>query len=132
MAIACPSDSPAPGRSTIVVVEDEVIVRLMLAEHLRAHGYAVVEAADADEALSVLGSSVKVDLVFTDVHMPGALDGIGLAHRVHATYPGVKIVMGSGQVWHTKPREALDGFFAKPYDLPKLVAHIGVLLAGER
>ncbi len=63
----------------IRVVEDEVSVRLMMADELRSKGFAVVEAANVEEALAILESSTRVGLVLTDLQMPGAMDGLGLA-----------------------------------------------------
>jgi CheY-like chemotaxis protein len=85
----------APG-STILVVEDEILVRLMIAEELRGQDYNVVEAASADEARSVLQSGVKIDLVLTDIWMPGSIDGAGLVHLIRVERPALKVVLASG------------------------------------
>lgn len=83
---------------TILVVEDEVLIRLEVCDYLRDCGYQVVEAATADEALAILGSDVRVDLVFSDVQMPGRLDGFGLAHWIRANRPELKVLLTSGLV----------------------------------
>jgi CheY-like chemotaxis protein len=85
----------APG-STILVVEDEILVRLMIAEELRGQDYNVLEAASADEACSVLQSGVKIDLVLTDIRMPGSIDGAGLVHLIRVERPALKVVLASG------------------------------------
>ncbi|MFC5085869.1 response regulator [Microvirga arabica] len=88
------SDTPAP---TILVVEDEVLVRLVIADYLRECGYKVYEAVNAGEALEVLQSSrVPIDVVFSDVQMPGEIDGFGLARWVRANKPGVQVILTSG------------------------------------
>jgi CheY-like chemotaxis protein len=88
------SDAPAP---TILVVEDEVLVRLVIAEYLRECGYKVYEAVNAGEALEMLQSSgVPIDVVFSDVQMPGEIDGFGLARWVRANEPGVQVILTSG------------------------------------
>src|SRR5438309_9679205 len=86
----------AVARPTVLVVEDEVLVRLMIADELRRHGLNVIEACTADEAMSVLQSSVPVNLLLTDLQMPGQLDGWALASLVHRAFPQIKIVVASG------------------------------------
>jgi CheY-like chemotaxis protein len=79
------------------VVEDEVLVRLVIAEYLRECGYKVYEAVNAGEALEMLQSSgVAIDVVFSDVQMPGEMDGFGLARWVRANKPGVQVILTSG------------------------------------
>jgi len=121
----------AEDHATILVVEDEVLVRIMVADELRAQGYTVIEATNASEAISVLHSSMRIDLVLTDIRMPGDLDGLGLARMMRSEYPLVKVVMASGRKPDTEEDDVGDGFFFKPYDLPKLVSHIKSLLIGE-
>ena len=87
--------TPSPER-TILVVEDEVLVRLVIAEYLRECGYRVHEAAHAQEAIAVLESpDVTIDIVFSDVVMPGNLDGFGLARWVRAHRPHVEVILTS-------------------------------------
>jgi CheY-like chemotaxis protein len=122
--------TPTRGAAAILVVEDEILVRAMVTDELRDQGYTVIEAADADEALAILHSNVRVDLLLTDVRMPGTLDGVGLARLVRAEHPTVKVVMASGQMMpDTDVGKTVDGFFAKPYDVPRLIERINALLA---
>jgi CheY-like chemotaxis protein len=87
---------PSPSQ-TILVVEDEVLIRLVIAEYLRECGYKVYEAAHADEALAVLQSpDVPIDIVFSDVVMPGRMDGFGLARWIRANRPDVHVILTSG------------------------------------
>jgi DNA-binding response OmpR family regulator len=82
---------------TVLVVEDEVLIRLVIADYLRECGYRVHEAANADEAVAVLEApEVEVHLVFSDVIMPGSMDGFGLARWVRANHPRVDVVLTSG------------------------------------
>ena len=74
-------------RATILVVEDELLIRLMIADALRAAGFSVIEAMNADEALAVLRAGVSIDLVMTDIRVPGPTDGLGLADTVRPTWP---------------------------------------------
>jgi DNA-binding response OmpR family regulator len=119
----------ARDRPSILVVEDEVLVRIGIAEELREQGFTVIEAAHADEALAVLQSDTPIDLVLTDVQMPGPLNGIGLARIVRAQFPGIRILVASGRVPQPDTTEGtIDGFFAKPYDYVLLIARIRLLL----
>jgi two-component system, response regulator PdtaR len=110
-----PSDRP-----TILLVEDEILVRLWTADELRDAGFRVVEAANADEALTRLHDGGPVDLLMTDIRMPGSMDGLGLARTVHAEWPGLKIVVASAHM-QAAAGDTIDAFFGKPYD-PAIVA----------
>jgi DNA-binding response OmpR family regulator len=80
----------------VLVVEAEVLIRLVLADYLRECGYRVFEAAHAEEAVEVLESpDVSVDVVFSDVQMPGSMDGFSLARWVRANKPGVQVILTS-------------------------------------
>ena len=98
---------------TILVVEDEVIIRLLVCDVLREAGLRVVEAANADEALAYVRSDRRVELVFTDVKMPGSMDGTALARQLREEFPHIKVVMTSG---HLTPDDVEGTFLiAKPY-----------------
>jgi DNA-binding NtrC family response regulator len=114
--------SAAPDRPTVLVVEDEVLIRLMIADELRSHGLSVIEAANADEALTVLESSIVVDLLFTDVRMPGSIDGIRLVQLAQMARPGIKVVITSGH--GPALSSTVDAFFPKPYDMAAVVSGI--------
>jgi CheY-like chemotaxis protein len=121
----------APRSVAVLVVEDEIMVRLMVADDLRDAGFVVIEAANADEALTVLRSSAPVDLVLTDIRMPGSLDGLALASAVRETWPDLKIIVASGD-FPARPRpEIVDATFSKPYDIPRLIRRIKELLSGS-
>lgn len=116
----------ARSNRTVLIVEDEVLVRLMIAEELRRAGYDVIEAANADEALDALAHITSVSLVITDIRMPGSMDGLRLARLVRSEYPATRILLTSGNF----PNVAIDhdGFFLKPYDACKMIHHIKTLL----
>ena len=119
------------GRPTILVVEDEILVRMVIADRLREANYKVIESSNGDQAIAVLRSDTKVHAVISDVRMPGSLDGIGLAKVVKSELPEVKIVLVSG---HLRPLDhlvELDGFFAKPYDVDRVIRHVQALLQQE-
>jgi len=117
-------------RPTILVAEDEVLLRMMIADQLRSAGYSVVEAASAQEALDVLAHCFDVKLILSDVRMPGSMDGVGLARLVRSEYPGVKVLLTSG---HSPAIDAVehDGFFPKPYDPAQIIIHIKTFVSEE-
>ena len=120
-----------PRERTILVVEDEVLVRLALAETLRDRGYAVVEAANADEALSVLASSVPIDVVLTDVNMPGSLDGVALGRYVRMTWPELKLIVVSGRAVPVAVMDAAHAFLPKPYEPQRVLNAIDAVLSDD-
>ena len=127
------SDDPVPAPPpTILIVEDEVLVRALVASYLRECGFDVVEAANADEAIRVLEAGMRVDIVFSDVNMPGSMDGFGLAQWLRRERPGLKIILTSGAARTAKEAGELcehGPLLAKPYDHAELARHIRALLA---
>ncbi|HTJ02907.1 MAG TPA: response regulator [Methylovirgula sp.] len=109
-----PQARPQSGELRVLVLEDEVLIRLAIAEELRAQGLVVIEAVNADEAWSYLKAGGHIDLVFTDVCMPGSMDGREFANRVRGTYPEIHIVMTSGQKMALTEEEVAH-FLPKPY-----------------
>ncbi|CAN5401994.1 hypothetical protein BH09PSE3_BH09PSE3_28110 [soil metagenome] len=109
--------------ATVLVVEDEVLIRLLISDELRDTGLTVVEAGNASEALSYLASDPSVALVFTDVNMPGEMDGLALARQIARDYPAVKILVTSG---HLHPTEGVQNIplITKPYNLRDTVTRI--------
>jgi len=126
------SDEPVPAPlPTVLVVEDEILVRMVIAAYLRDGGFDVVEAGNADEAVRVLEASVRVDIVFSDVNMPGSLDGIGLAQWLRRERPGLEIILTSGAAQGVKDASDLCAhapILAKPYDYVELVRQFRALL----
>ena len=115
----------APGGRTspvVLVVEDEFLVRIVAAESLEAEGFSVVTATTAHEALDCLADGDDIAAVFTDVEMPGTLNGLGLARIVHARWPWIRIVVTSGRA-HVAVGEMPPGacFLPKPYRSSTLV-----------
>ncbi len=102
---------------TVLIAEDEFIIRLTIAEFLRDEGYDVIEAGNADEALDVFRSGIAVDLLFTDVRMPGTMDGCELAQRVRAEWPSTPIIITSAYAESLlSARSASEDFVVpKPY-----------------
>ena len=89
---AAPSAKP-PSASTILVVEDEVLIRMTICQYLRECGYSVVEAVNADEALQVLKSDVLIHIVLSDVAMQGSIDGFGLAKWIRNNKKGLEVIL---------------------------------------
>ena len=127
------SDEPMPAPPpTVLVVEDDVLVRMVVAAYLRECGFNVVEAGDAREAIRVLETDIQVDIVFSDVNMPGDMDGFGLAQWVRRERPGLKIILTSGAARTAKEAGHLcehGPILAKPYDHGDLERKIRALLA---
>ena len=108
-------------------VEDEALIRTVMAEGLRDEGFTVIEAADAAEALAVLASGLPVDILFTDVRMPGTMDGLALARVVTRTRPDIGVIVTSGHVVD-RPAELAEPILPKPYLIPEAVRRIRRIL----
>ena len=121
--------SQACKRRVVLIVEDEPLVRLVGADVLSDAGFDVIEAANAQEALEVLYTCPDVRVVFTDVEMPGSLDGVGLAWRIRELWPHIGVLITSGR-WRpmaaTIPQE--DHFVAKPYSAAVLVDNVAACM----
>ena len=115
-------------QSTVLVVEDEVLIRLMIADALRAEGITVIEASNGDEAMQVLQSALPVQLLLTDIRMPSALDGLALAHAARVARPGLKLIVASSQVSRDEVAGLADAFFSKPYHLNAIVDRVKSLV----
>jgi DNA-binding response OmpR family regulator len=116
---------------TILVVEDEVLIRLPLAEYLRDCGYRVFEASNVAEAKAVLDADTPVDLVFSDVNMPANENGFSLASWIRQRYPDTKVLLTSGIANATRKAAELceDGpLLAKPYSHDGVLQRIQALL----
>ena len=103
-------------RPVVLVVEDEFLIREYAVEMVNEAGFEAIEAANADEAIGILECRSDIRIVFTDVHMPGSIDGLKLAHAVRDRWPPIKLIVTSGQM--TLPESALPTggrFFSKPY-----------------
>jgi CheY-like chemotaxis protein len=117
---------------TVLVVEDEPVVRATIAEYLRQCGYRVLEAGNVDEAITALNTDPGINVVFSDVQMPGKMDGWALARRVRQACPSIKVILTSGLVRATEAAGDLceDGpLMQKPYKAAELERRIRMLLA---
>lgn len=120
-----------PGMAVILVVEDEALIRMVIADHLRDTGYDVVETRTADEAVVLMVNGLRVDAVFSDVNLPGAMNGIGLARWLRSHQPQIPILLTSGAIAaQDMPAELRSTeLLLKPYDLDEVVRRIAPLLA---
>jgi DNA-binding response OmpR family regulator len=132
MGSAGTKDENQADTPTVLVVEDEVLIRMDTADYLRGCGYRVVEAGSGDEAVAVLNTDISVDVVFTDVSMPGTLNGFGLAQWVRRERPGVRVILTSGITRTAQEAQDLwaHGLLVeKPYDHRELDSRIQAILA---
>ncbi len=119
---------------TILVVDDEVLIGMVIADYLRDCGYRVFEAGDYSEALDVLQAEPRIDLVFTDLQMPGDHNGCDLARWIAAHMSDVKVILTSGGMSAAQVAEDLchaGPLMGKPYHLEKVADRIRALL-GQR
>jgi two-component system, response regulator PdtaR len=122
VSVASRMTEPATERPVILIVEDEFLIRTASAEAIRDAGFEVLEAADADAAIVILESRSDIRVVFTDIHMPGSMDGAKLAHAIKHRWPPVRIIATSGRVAvETLDLPAGTIFFPKPY-IPEHIA----------
>ena len=112
----------AVKRPVVLVVEDEFLIRMHAAEMIADAGFDVVEAANADEAIVILEDRLDITVVFTDIQMPGSMDGLKLAAAVRGRWPPIKIVATSGFV-NVRQDDLPEGgrFLPKPYSPEQIV-----------
>jgi two-component system, response regulator PdtaR len=110
------SEANTKAQLTVLIVEDHFWTRYMAAEYFRGSGYRVIEANNADEALSVLASGNRVHVVFSDIQMSGSMDGLALADWIAQRYPGLAVILTSGRRPDVLPANCRC-FFIKPCSL---------------
>ncbi len=105
----------------VLIVEDESLVRMLAVIVAEDHGFEVLSAATADEAIKILESRSDIRLVFTDVNMPGSMNGLKLAHAIRGRWPPVELLVTSAVSAITaKDLPERGRFLAKPYDVAAL------------
>jgi CheY-like chemotaxis protein len=113
----------------ILVVEDEMLLRMRAVDMVEDAGFVPVEAVDADEALTILQSRSDFALLFTDVQMPGSMSGLQLALAVHESWPRIKIILASGQLKLSGSDIPQDSrFFGKPLKSDEMIAEMRDML----
>src|SRR6202166_225076 len=109
----------------VLVVEDEMLLRMRAVDMVEDAGFTPVEAINADDALAILESRSDIELLFTDIQMPGSMDGLKLAYAVHKRWPLIKIILVSGQLKLTDDDKPADSrFFGKPLDVKQMIAEL--------
>jgi CheY-like chemotaxis protein len=113
----------------VLVVEDDVMARYALAEWLRGEGHQVVGANSVDEALEVLSSRIEIDVVVTDVHMPGVMHGLHLTRHIRGGSHPLPVIVVSGDAREHEARDAgAVAFFRKPFDFEKVAERVAALM----
>ena len=113
----------------VLVVEDEMMLRMRVVDMVEDAGYVPVEAVDADEAMTILRSRSDIALMLTDVQMPGSMNGLQLAHAVREIWPPIKIILASGQLKLSDSDIPLDSrFFGKPLQSAEIIAEMREML----
>lgn len=114
----------------ILIVEDDVVVRFTTAEMLREEGFEVLEAVNAAEALGLISTGFEIDLVLSDVRMPGEIDGVALTAKIKSMRPFLPVALVSTHLSPEVKHEA-DGFLAKPFRVFELLELVRSLVGTE-
>src|SRR3954462_4531252 len=116
---------PQAIKPTVLVVEDEMVLRMRAVDIVEDAGFIPLEAVNADDAIAVLESRSDIELLFTDIQMPGSMNGLKLAHAVHERWPSIKIILVSGQVTPIEGDRPTDSrFFGKPLEVQRMIAEL--------
>ena len=111
--------------AVVLIVEDEMVLRMRAVDMVEDAGYTPLEALDAADAVAILESRSDIALICTDIQMPGQMDGLGLAHAVHVRWPAIRIIVVSGQLdlphLDLPPRSR---FFGKPLNAGEVIAEM--------
>ena len=117
------SQTPVPPK--VLVVEDEMMLRMRAVDIVEDAGFTPIEAVNADEALAILESRSDIELLFTDIQMPGSMDGLRLAYAVHERWPSIKIILVSGKLTLADAEKPTDSrFFGKPLEVKQMIAEM--------
>src|ERR1700693_6603304 len=117
--------SQSPVLPAVLVVEDEMMLRMRAVDMVEDAGFTPIEAINADDALAVLESRSDIELLFTDIQMPGSMDGLKLAYAVHERWPLIKIILVSGQLRLSDDDKPADSrFFGKTLDVKQMIAEL--------
>jgi len=108
-----------------------MILRMRAVDIVEDAGFNPIEAVNADQAISILESRSDISLLFTDIQMPGSIDGLKLAHAVHDRWPSIKIILVSGQVKPSDTERPADSrFFGKPLAVDQMIAELQAMVGG--
>lgn len=121
------------NKTHVLVVEDEMVLRMRAVDIVEDAGFTAVEAANADQAMAILETRSDISLLFSDIQMPGTIDGLTLACAVHERWPTIKIILVSGQVNPTRDEKPLNSrFFGKPIDSKLMIAELQDMVGNGR
>jgi CheY-like chemotaxis protein len=120
--------------ATILVVDPDILVRMVIADYLRDCGYKVVEGVNADDVLAVLAAGRKIDVILTEVQLAGSIDGFELARQIRETHPDIDVILASGVSRVADKASDLcdDGPLEKPYHPQEIVRRINILRERRR
>jgi len=118
-----------PEVPKVLIVEDEMMLRMRAVDIVEDAGFSPVQAVNADQALAILEARADISLLFTDIQMPGSMDGLKLAHAVHDRWPSIKIILVSGQVTPSDAEKPADSrFFGKPLSDVQMIAELQAMV----
>lgn len=121
--------SPTDPKPVVLVVEDEMVLRMRAVDIVEDAGFEPIEAVSADEAIEIMESRDDISLLFTDIQMPGSMDGLKLAHAAHSRWPHIKIVLVSGQIAVTDADKPDDSkFFPKPLEIQQMILELQAMV----
>jgi two-component system, response regulator PdtaR len=121
----------SPSRPSVLVVDDDPLVRMHVIDIVEDAGFVAISAKDADEAIAILEDRSDITLLFTDLHMPGSMDGLKLAHAVRDRWPPIKIVVVSGRMQVTQDELPTNSrFYAKPFHAEKMIKELQAFVQG--
>jgi CheY-like chemotaxis protein len=111
--------------TVVLVVEDEMLLRMRAVDMVEDAGFTPIEAVDADQAVAILESRSDIAMLFTDIQMPGSMDGLKLAHAVRDRWPPIKIILVSGKLQLADIEIPVDSrFFGKPFEARDMIAEM--------
>ena len=120
----------AHNGTKVLVVEDEFLIRMDICSFLEGEGFVVLEASNADDAIAFLNANADIRVMFTDIDMPGTMDGLKLAAAVRDRWPPVQIIITSGHRQLSDELLPVQGrFFSKPYDQSRVISAIREMVA---
>lgn len=123
------TSAPAIPSTKVLVVEDEMVLRMRAVDIVEDAGFTAIEAVNADEALSILENRSDISLLFSDIQMPGSMDGLKLAHAVHDRWPSIKIILVSGLVKVSETDKPVDSrFFGKPLEVKRMIEELQAMI----
>jgi DNA-binding response OmpR family regulator len=128
--VAFPQDGSDGCRHTILIVDDEPVIRGFLCDYLSQAGFLALAVASGDDAAALLDKGTSIDLVFSDVRMPGRLDGFGLARWIREHRPNLPVLLASGELGKRGVPADLYGaeIMPKPYDIPLVIRRMHAAL----